>query len=60
MHGGDDFGKVIIIFLIILFIVWLFMGGYAKSQNPQNKPYIRPYTDQSAPLETYGQTSTKN
>ena len=49
--GGDNFGMMIIFFLIVLFVVWMYTGG--DQSNDAKKPYIKSYTDESAPLKVY-------
>lgn len=54
-HGGGEMhiGTMVLIFLTVLFILWVLTGGPQKSQEG-DKPFIKPYTDSSAPLQTYG------
>jgi hypothetical protein len=40
-RGEVGFGAEIILFLVIIFIIWVLMGGGRKTQN-QDKPFIRP------------------
>ncbi len=51
--GDAEFGFMIILFLVILFIVWIYMGGSKESDQAQ-KPFINPYNNSGAPLQTYG------
>jgi len=50
--GEISFGMEILLVLLGIFIIWVLMGG-AKNQSA-NKPYIKPYTDQTAPGQVYG------
>lgn len=47
-----DFGKLIIIFLVILFFMWLLTGGQNKES--AKKPFVRPLNDSNSPGEVYG------
>jgi hypothetical protein len=39
----DGFGKIIIIFLVVLFFIWLLTGG--PNHQGVNQPYEKPYTE---------------
>lgn len=52
-RGEMDFLIMILIFLVALFAIWVLAGGPKTSQEG-DKPFIKPYTDQTAPLQTYG------
>lgn len=57
--GEMEFGMMVVIFLVALFAIWVLMGG-PKNNDSAEKPFIKPATDQEAPLETYGQVKLPN
>ena len=50
--GDAEFGFIIIIFLVILFVVWYFTEGPTVEEG--KKPFIIPGNDSQAPLHVYG------
>ncbi len=41
INGGEmSFGMEILIFLVVLFVIWMFMGG-AKNNDDANHPFIK-------------------
>ena len=59
-HGGGNFlenmelGKLLLIFLGVLFFLWLLTGGQENSSS--DRPFIKPYTDTDNPGQLYGPT----
>jgi len=52
-NGGEmQFGLEILLFLVVIFILWVLMGGAKKKVD--EKPFITPLTDQVNPGRTYG------
>lgn len=47
-----DFGKLLIIFLVVIFFMWLLTGGPDKENT--KKPFITPLNDPHAAGEVYG------
>jgi hypothetical protein len=52
--GGDNFGMMIIFFLVILFIVWIFSGAADRSDS-KDKPFIKEYTTQTVDIKAHKQ-----
>jgi hypothetical protein len=51
--GEMEIGMIMLLLIVALFIIWVLTGG-SKTHPDSQKPFIRPYTDPVAPLETYG------
>ena len=51
--GEMDFGVQILLFLVLIFIVWVLMGGPSKSRT-KDDPFIIPLDDQQTPGRTFG------
>jgi len=56
--GELSFGMEIIIFLVLIFIIWVFMGGAEKPV--EEKPFVVPYTDTVNGGAPYGFTDVNN
>ncbi len=53
-NGGEmEFGVQIILFIVLIFIVWVLMGGPNKSRT-KDDPFIVPLDDPYTPGRTYG------
>lgn len=52
-RGEMDFLIMILLFVVVIFIIWVFTGGSQKSDS-QDKPFIIPGDNTSAPLKVYG------
>jgi hypothetical protein len=50
--GEMSFGLEILLVILGIFIIWVIMGG-AKKESAK-KPFIKSYTDQTAPGKVYG------
>ena len=50
--GEIGFGAEILIFLLIVFVIWVLVGG-AKKEQPSS-PLLVPRTNQLAPINGYG------
>lgn len=57
--GEMHFGFEVLIFIVIIFIIWVFVGG-AKKPVREEKPFITPLTDPVNPGATYGPKDIKN
>ena len=52
-NGGEmDFMIMILIFLVVLFVIWVLLGG--QNSKSADKPFITPGNDNNAPLQPYG------
>jgi hypothetical protein len=52
-QGGEmGFLMMILLFLVVIFVLWVLTGG--QNNKSANDPFINPYNDNSAPLQTYG------
>lgn len=56
--GEMDFLVMILLFLGILFLLWVWVGG--PDRTASEKPFINSYTNTSAPLQVYGPGDIKN
>lgn len=50
--GGMSFGQEILLFVVVIFIIWVLMGG-AKKEIPST-PFIVPNEGEVIPIGTYG------
>jgi len=57
-RGEISFGLEILIFVVIIFIIWVLMGGARKA--PETKPFITPLSDQVNPGMKYGPGDLRN
>jgi hypothetical protein len=49
--GEIAFGAEVLLFLLVIFVIWVLTGGATRKDT--TKPFIKPYTDKEAPLQTY-------
>lgn len=56
--GEMSFGLEIFLFIVVIFIIWVLVGGAKKPT--EEKPFITPLTDQVNPGKTYGPGDIKN
>lgn len=57
--GGEmSFGLEVLLFVVVIFIIWIFMGGAKKTV--EEKPFITPLNDQINPGTKYGPGDINN
>jgi hypothetical protein len=49
--GEMGLGTMVLIFMAALFILWVLSGGQHNETN--NKPFIKPITEQGTPIQPY-------
>jgi hypothetical protein len=56
-HSGSEmsFGFEILLFLVVIFIIWILMGGAKKEK--QQSPFLTPEPGQVIPVGTYGSSN---
>ena len=59
-HSGGEmpFGLEVILFIVVIFIIWVMMGGSKKTSD--QKPYITPLNDPTNPGAMYGPNDIGN
>ncbi len=57
-RGEMEFGMMVLLFIVAIFILWVLTGGPQKSES--EKPFINPYNNSSAPLKVYGPDEKNN
>ena len=58
-NGGEiSFGLEVLLFVVVIFIIWILMGGAKKPV--EEKPFITPLSDQINPGTKYGRDDINN
>ena len=58
-NGGEiSFGLEVLLFVVVIFIIWIFMGGAKKKV--EEKPFITPLSNQVNPGMKYGPKDIQN
>lgn len=55
--GGMPFGLEVLLFVVVIFIIWILMGGVKKDKEEKQKSmFLIPEPGQISPLGSYGST----